>query len=336
MMMRAVVVEGKQRAVVRTVEAPQPGARALVRVQRGGLCGTDLKILSGEIPVAFPRVLGHEMVGRVEVPGARGLVPAGTRVLIDPGISCGYCAVCRDDRPYLCPSGALMGRDVDGGFADLVAVDETCLHPVPQSISDDASAVLQVLATCVHGQERVQISPPRTAVVVGLGVSGLLHLQLMRARGMDTVVGVTRSGWKRELAKSLGATAVAEPQQAQQVVADVSGGQGAGLVVECVGSAPALRQAMTLAGPGGTVLVFGIPPAQVDGVPGYRWYFQELTIVNTRAARPRDYDRAVRLAAAGVVALAPLVTATYPLADVAEAIEVTRDPAHLKVVLKIA
>jgi L-iditol 2-dehydrogenase len=333
--MQAVVVEGRQLAAVRAVPPPDPGARALVRVSRGGLCGTDLKILSGDIPITFPRVLGHEMVGRVAAPGADGLVPTATRVLIDPGISCGRCPVCRNDRSYLCPDGVLMGRDVDGGFADLVAVDETSLHPIPDSIGDDASAVLQVLATCVHAQDRMPVFPGQTAVVVGLGVSGLLHLQLLRVRGIDTVVGVTRSGWKRELARTLGAAAVAAPDEAERVVGQLTGGRGADLVVESVGSAAALRQAMMLAGPGATVLVFGIPPAEVGGLPGYRWYFQELTIVNTRAARPRDYDRAVRLAASGALALEPLVTATYPLAHAVEAIDACRDPAQLKVVLKI-
>jgi threonine dehydrogenase-like Zn-dependent dehydrogenase len=334
--MQAVVAEGRHRAVVRAVRPPEPGGRALVRVQRGGLCGTDLKILSGDIPITFPRVLGHEVVGRVEAPGTGERVSAGTRVLIDPGTSCGYCMVCRDDRPHLCPRGALMGRDVDGGFAELVAVDEARLHPIPQSVGDDASAVLQVLATCVHGQDRVQVFPGQVAAVVGLGVSGLLHLQLLRARGLTTVVGVTRSRWKREIATSLGATVVAAPEDAEQVVAEVSGGQGADLVLECVGASPTLAQAMMLAGPGATVLVYGIPPVEVERLPGYRWYFQELTIVNTRAARPRDYDRAVSFAAAGTLQLAPLITATYPLADAVAAIEATRDPAQLKVVLTTA
>lgn len=114
---------------------PNPAAeeRALVGPSAMGLCGADLKVLAGAIPVRYPRILSHEMIGTVVRPGPMALFPEGSRVLIDPGIACGHCSLCRIDRTHLCPNGALMGRDVDGGFADLVAVDESRLHLVPRS-----------------------------------------------------------------------------------------------------------------------------------------------------------------------------------------------------------
>ena len=331
--MRAVVVEAPGSAAVREVADPRPGTGALVRIERVGLCGTDLKIVDGTVPVRTPRILGHELVGRVHTAGPRGLVPAGTRVVIDPTVACGRCSVCRRDRSHLCPYGALMGRDVDGGGAEYAVVDEDRLHPVPEDIPADAAALLQVLTTCVHGQECVPVFPDQTAVVVGLGVAGLLHLQLLRTRGVRRVLAVTRSTWKRQLALDLGADPVVSPAQAAEAVAEATEGRGADLAVECAGTPDTLRQAMLLAGPGGTVLAFGIT-VQADALPTYQWYYNELTIISPRAARPRDFDRAIELARRRV-RLAPLISATYPLDDATTALARCAASDRLKVVLTV-
>jgi L-iditol 2-dehydrogenase len=331
--MRAVLVEAPGSVAIREVPDPVPGPAALVRIERVGLCGTDRKIVHGAVAVDPPRILGHELVGRVALAGRRKQLPVGTRVAIDPSIACGRCPVCRHDRPHLCPHGALMGRDVDGGCAEYAAVDEDRLYPVPAEISNDAAALLQVLTTCVHAHEGVAAFPGQTAVVVGLGVAGLLHTQLLRVRGVQQVIGVTRSDWKRELATSLGADLVVPPEDAAEAVADVTGGRGADLVVESAGTPETLRNAMFLAGPGGTVLAFGMT-MEADALPTYQWYYKELTIVSPRAARPRDFPRAIALAR-HQLRLAPLVSARYPLQAAAEALASLDDPDRLKVVLDV-
>ncbi len=332
--MRAVLLKDINAISVQEVPEPDPGGRALLRVRRAGLCGTDLKIASGAIPVQVPLIIGHEMVGDVVAAGSRGLVGEGTRVLVDPGISCGHCELCLRDRGYLCRQGGLMGRDLDGGFAELVAVDELQLHPLPATIGDDAAALLQVLSTCVHAQTMLDVFPGQSAVVIGLGVAGQLHLQLLRARGITTVIGVTRSAAKRELAAKLGASAVAPPDEAPAVVAEVTGGRGADLVVEAAGTADTLAQSIELAGSGATILVFGTTTI-AERLPTYQLYYKELTLLNPRAARPRDYDRAIQLCAAGALQLEPLLTATFPLAEAPSAFAACRKPSQLKVALDI-
>ncbi|MBV9384469.1 MAG: alcohol dehydrogenase catalytic domain-containing protein [Streptosporangiaceae bacterium] len=331
--MRAAVVEGPGRVAVRTVPVPPRDGRALVRVDQAGICGTDLKIAAGSVPVAASRVMGHEMTGRVEVAAGNGRVPAGTRVLVNPGVFCGRCDLCGRGLPNICRNGGLLGRDLDGCFAELIAVPGELLHPIPDSLPADDAALLQVLATCVHAQ--VSPEPLRTAAVVGLGVTGLLHVQLLAVRGIETIVGITRSAWKRDLAARFGAGVVAAPDDAAEAVARASGGRGADLVIECAGTAETLAQSMRLAGPGGTVVVFGTTAPAADGLPTYQWYYNELTIRCPRAQRPGDCDEAIALAASGRVELAPLVTARFPLAAAAGALRACEDPTQLKVVLDI-
>jgi len=317
--MRAVYLTEPRSLVTAEVGEPKASAQALVRLEQVGICGTDVKIYKGEIPVAYPRILGHELIGRVERSGARELVPAGTRVLVDPAVACGHCDLCRNDRTNLCQSGALMGRDMNGGLVDLLAVDETQLHPIPDGMEPETTASLQVLGTCVHAQCKLHTQPGDSAVVVGLGVAGLLHLQLLHARGLRPLVGIARSPDKRSLAKRLGATDVAPPDEAEAIVRDVMGG-GASLVVEAVGTVETLALAIRLAAPGATILVFGtITGSEAAGLPFYDLYFKELTILNPRAALPRDYDRGIQLAAGGQVHLAPLFARAYPLENVDDA-----------------
>jgi L-iditol 2-dehydrogenase len=330
---RAALIDQPGTVTVREVPPPAADGHALVRVAQAGLCGTDVKIASGQIPVRTPRVLGHEMTGTVVEPGPRGTVPMGTRVLVNPAVFCGFCDLCRRDLPQLCRNGALLGRDVDGCFAELVAVDEACLHPLPDALPAADAGLLQVLSTCVHAQSGLPAA--ESAVVVGLGVSGLLHLQLLRERGVGTLIGVTRSAAKRELALRLGAGVVAAPSEAADAVAEATGGRGTDVAVECVGTQETLAQAMRLVGAGGTVLVFGTTAPAADGLPTYQWYFKELTILNPRAARPRDCDAAIRLAAGHRLELAPLVTARFPLAQAGRALAACAGPGQLKVMLDV-
>jgi L-iditol 2-dehydrogenase len=333
--MLAAVIEGPGAVVVREIAQPRPGGLALVRVTQAGLCGTDRKLAAGVMPVTPPRVLGHEMTGVVEVPAPGATVPAGTPVVVNPAVFCGMCPQCRGDRPNLCPHGGLLGRDVDGCFAEYVAVAEPLLHPLPAAVTPDEGALLQVLSTCVHAQAAVPVSPDSSAVVLGLGVAGLLHLQLLRARGVRTIVGVTRAAWKRDLGVASGASVVVPPEDAAAAVASATGGRGADLAIECAGTSATLAQAMRLAGAGGTVILFGVLPVG-EQLPTYEAYLKELTIRCPRASVPRDFDTAIRLCADRRLDLAPLVTARFPLTKVTDALAASKHPEHLKIVLDVA
>lgn len=333
--MLAALVTAPNRIDIATVEPPEAQGRALITVDRVGLCGTDNSILHGKIPVAYPRVLGHEVIGHVVRAGPRGEPPEGTRVLVNPSLACGRCTQCRADLAQLCPNGALMGRDSDGGFTEQIAVDEHQLLGVSDDLPRSAAALLQVLGTCVHAQTHLDhVFPGQTAVVIGLGVSGFLMLQLMRARGLQ-VLGVTRSAWKRTLGEQLGAVAVVPPHEARQAVDDLTGGAGVDVSVEAVGTVETFAQAIDLAGLGAQVLLFGT----IGGTPKaelhfYQLYYKELTIHNPRAARHRDYERGIALATSGALDLAALFTHSFPLERASDAFDaLNNDPRALKVAL---
>ena len=330
--MLAAVIEGPGAVVVRDTAPPRAAGLALVRVTRAGICGTDRALAADGIAASPPRVLGHEMTGLVEVPAPGAAVPAGTPVVVNPAAFCGACRECRRGLPNLCARGGLLGRDLDGCFAEYVAVPESLLHPLPEGITADEAALLQVLSTCVHAQPSAAAD---SAVVLGLGVAGLLHVQLLRDRGVPAIVGVTRAAWKRDLALASGASVVVAPDDAAAAVAEATGGRGADVVIECAGAAGTLAQAIRLAGPAATVIMFGTARV-ADGLPVYAAYLAELMIRCPRASRPGDFDTAIRLCAERRVALAPLITGRYPLGEVARALAASGRPEHLKIVLDVA
>ncbi len=331
--MRALVLRAPGEVELAEVADPRPGDAALVRVLTAGVCGTDLKVIDGSVRVEHPRILGHEAVGEVVVAGSSGRHAVGDRVLVDPAVTCGSCTPCLTDLPHLCAQGGLLGRDVDGCFADLISVDESRLHTVPGAIDPAVGPLLQVLGTCVHAQTLVEPLPEGPAVVVGLGVSGLLHLQLLRARGVTTIVGLTRSASGRRLAERLGATVTAHPADAARVVAEATGDRGAPLVVETSGVPDGVQTALDAAAPAGTILQFGTISDRGHDLDLYPLYLKELRVIGARSARPRDLARAIDHVAAGDVSLEPLAGQRFDAGDHGAAIERSRTAGALKVTL---
>jgi 2-desacetyl-2-hydroxyethyl bacteriochlorophyllide A dehydrogenase len=327
-------VLGPERIEVTDVPEPLPEESVLVRAGQVGICGTDTKILAGKIPVDYPRIMGHEMVGAVVSAPEGSPYPEGTRVLVDPGVACGWCDLCRAGRFNICRNGGLLGRDMDGVFTELIHVPVNRLVPVPDSITDKASGMLQVLGTCVHAVKRVTPFPGQVAAVLGLGVAGQLIGQLLRLRGM-TVVGITRSEWKRQLAADSGTDHVVAPDEAPILLDEVSEGRGPNLVVEAVGTEATLAEAIEMAGTGGEVLAYGTITGGQRGLPYYQLYHKELTLHNPRAAVVGDYADGVALAAAGSLSLEPIVTHELDLEEAEKAFELVHDSSSLKVLMRV-
>lgn len=322
---------------IEIADVPEPSSPDLheVRVEQVGICGTDTKILAGKIPVAYPRIMGHEVVGVVTSAPSGSHLPSGGRVLVDPGVACGWCDLCLASRPHLCRNGGLLGRDVDGSFTERLLVPESRLISVPDSVSRKASGLLQVLGTCVHAVKRVDLFPGRVVAVIGLGVTGQLLTQLLALQGA-TVVGITRSEWKRELAIEHGASRAVGPREASDVLDEVTEGRGPALVVEAVGTEATLAQAIEMVGIGGEILAYGTITGGGAGLPYYHLYHKELTIHNPRAAVIGDYADGIALTASGSLSLEPIVTHELSLEDAPRAFELVHDPSALKVLMSVS
>lgn len=335
--MKAMVLKGPSTLVQEELAHPAPGpGETLVRITHSGVCGTDLKIYQGGIPVDYPRIMGHEMIGEVVEVGDDQGVAVGTRVIIDPVLYCGKCHVCQIGQEHLCPTGFVLGRDLNGGFAEYMVAPSAAIFPLPDNISGETAPLIQVMTTCLHAQRLVNIFPGESVVVVGLGVAGQLHIQLAKARGAYPVIGITRSPVRRELAEKLGADFTFAPgDDAHEQIRQLTGGRGADLVIESVGAVSVLADAMHLARIGGRLLLFGIYTAKEAALPFYQMYFKELAIINARAAKREDYPGCIDLVSRGEVQLDPLVSHVLPLDELERAITMLgeRDDQRMKVIM---
>ena len=311
--MKAMVLRAPSDLVEDEVARPQPAAgQVLVRITHSGVCGTDYKIFNGSIPVPYPLIPGHEMAGE--------RADTGERVIIDPETYDGTCFYCSKGLTNLCPNGTLIGRDVNGGFAEYLQVPATQVHRLPDSIDDQTAPMIQVLTTCLHAQRQVETFPGDTVVVLGLGVTGQLHVQLAKARGAR-VIGITRSAEKRAMAEKLGADlTIAGGDEAIQKVREATDGRGADLTIETTGVMKQLADSIHMTRFGGKVLMFGIYTVKEGALPFYDIYFKEISLISARVAKAEDYPASIALVERGQVRLGPLVSDVMPLGELKAAI----------------
>jgi len=325
--MKAAVLHGPRDLRVQAITPPEPGAdEVLVQVTLAGLCGTDHRIWSGKRSVRYPRVMGHELVGR--------LAESGERVVVEPNFSCGACALCREGNRNLCLARTAVGIDVDGGFAELVRVPSRCCWPAPGPAADEDLLLTEPLAVVVRAVGRGAPKAGETAAVVGAGTLGLLALQVLRARGARVLV-VSRTHRRLELATELGAEAVHALADGPLDAAArrVSGREGVDLVVETAGAAEAVGQALELVRPGGRVVLTGLPhePAPLNVFSVVR---REVTIAGSMIYQD-EFPAALELVASGAVRTRPLVTHHFKLDAIGEAFIAHTDERAIKVALVI-
>ncbi len=318
--MKAMVLTAPGELAQDEVSNPAGGpGQVLVRVTHSGICGTDYKIFNGSIPVRYPRIMGHEMVGEVVEAGDTALRP-GDKVIIDPELYCGSCFHCRIGQTHLCPKGILLGRDANGGFAEYLAAPPSQVFKLSDGLSIRTAPIIQVLTTCLHAQRQVAIFPGEYVVVLGLGVTGQLHVQLAKARGA-TVIGVTRSAEKLALAETFGADVTIQGGDgAVEKVREATEGRGPDVVIETTGVVSQLAAAINMTRSGGRVLMFGIITAKEGALPFYDLYFKELSLINARVAKGEDYPGAIGLVERGLVKLEPLVSDVMPLGKLKAAV----------------
>jgi len=330
------VLERPEHVETRVIDPPRldDPAQSLVRVRTVGLCGTDVSIFHGSIPVALPRVLGHEISG--EVADGPDSLARGTRVLIDPNVTCGVCARCLEHRENICDRARLIGRDSDGGMQDLLVVPASNLHPLPASVPEHVAPAIQMLSTCLHGQRLASVDPDMSVVVVGLGVTGSMHVQLARMRGAHAIVGITRSPEKLAMSVRLGADVAIGADDPDLVprTLEATGG-GADVVIESAGTVATLGLSVALARPGGRVLAYGTITEGGGPFPYYDLYYKELDVISPRAATVRDVADAIEIVADGSVDLAPLVTHRIGPGRVGDALAAGPQPGRLKTVIEM-
>lgn len=305
---------------VRVTDEPEPRAgddETLVRVDAVGICGSDLHWFTegaiGDARLARPLVLGHEIGGTIATGPRRG-----QRVAVDPSVPCWTCPPCRRGDPNLCVRIVFAGHGTtDGGLREYLAWPTRRVHPVPDSVSDEAIPVLEPLGVALHALDLAHQRVGQTVGVVGCGPIGLLTVQVAVLGGARAVIATEPLAHRREMAAGFGAVAV-EPHDAVVVVADATSDEGLDVVIEVAGTDAAVDSAIDLVRPGGRVVLAGIPDDDRTTFRASVARRKGLTLSLCRRMKEM-YPRAVALAGSKRVDLDGIVTDRFPLRDATQA-----------------
>lgn len=325
--MQAVLLLGPGQLSCQDIPIPEPGAEEVVlKIGAALTCGTDLKaFLRGHPKWPMPTRFGHEYAGTVVARGAQvTTVREGDEVMLVPTGPCGSCFYCQRQQENLCTS--LMETYVLGGYAEYLTVParviRTNLFAKPAALPFAEAALLEPLSCVMFGLEQTVLRPDDTAVVIGAGAVGLLHLVVLRALGVERVYVIARNPQRAQTARELGAYGIitCAAEEACAEVLAVTAGRGADLVVECTAQPRVWEAAVFLARPGGQVVLFGGCPAGTTvSLDTYRLHYDQVRVLSPFHFTPKAVRRAYELLTAGKIPAGKLISGTYPLTQLPEA-----------------
>jgi L-iditol 2-dehydrogenase len=341
--MMAAVFYGPRDIRIERVARPSPNDdEALIAVRSCGICGTDNHLWEGTFPIdVVPRILGHEFAGEVTDVGANKTgFAAGDHVVADINIGCGQCVYCHRDQKLLCPELTQLGIHRDGGFAEYVVAPVATLRKLPEKMTFPDAALVEPVVCALHGQDQAGIAPGESLAIIGAGPMGLIHAMLGKVRGAAPIAISEVNERRLEHARRIGVEAVIDGNAADAVdqLRAATGGAGADVVVEAVGSEATYRQATKLLRPGGRLLMFGAPAPNVTvPIHPFDMYRNEWKLVGSFAGTYRSWLDAIALIANSRLDTAQLITSEIALEELPGALEsLATDPAAIKVQVAFA
>jgi len=310
--MKAAVLEEPGKLAIRELPDPNcPPGGVVVKILASQVCSTDLHMWQrGHPALRCPRILGHEISGVVaEVAKEVEGVKTGDKVQVYPGISCGTCRFCLQGRENLCPSIRILGFSVDGGFGQYLVLPEKaikngCLNPATHPLSAAEAAMAEPLACCLNGLEKVAMRPGETVLILGAGPIGCLFAMAAKYHGSGRVIVMEKDSGRISQARLGLEDDVLDANKVDVVeaVMELTGGQGADVVVTCFREAALEYPLLDLAAPGGRVLMFsgisadqGVVPTDLNAV-----HYRELALMGSYGCTSVQCQRALEIMADGL------------------------------------
>jgi L-iditol 2-dehydrogenase len=298
--MRAAVYYNNKDIRIEEVPRPKIGPRELlVRVIASGICGSD--VMEWYRIKKAPRVLGHEISGEiVEVGSDVDRFRVGQRVFVSHHVPCDECRYCQAGHHTACST--LRSTNFDpGGFAEYVRVPDINVQKgtfvLPDEVTFEEGTFVEPLGCVIRGQRVADIRADQTVLVIGSGISGLMHIQLVRIRGVSNVIATDINDYRLESAQRFGANVVVNAKEdVPEAVKAANNGRLADTVIVCTAALSAFEQAFESVDCGGTLLLFAptAPEVRVP-LPLYDVYFKGTRIVFSYAAVEQDITEAIEV-----------------------------------------
>ncbi|UCG34787.1 MAG: zinc-dependent dehydrogenase [Candidatus Omnitrophota bacterium] len=300
---------------VRLEELPTPqisSGELLVKVLASGICGSD--VMEWYRIKKAPLVLGHEIAGEIVKVGKEvDNYKIGDRVFVSHHIPCNTCYYCLNGHHTACETLHTTNYD-PGGFAEYIRVPrlnvDRGVFLLPEEVSYEQGAFVEPLACVVRGQRVANLKPAQTVLILGSGISGLLHLLLARTSGAGRVIATDISEYRLKTAKELGADVViGAGEDIPSRLREVNDNRLADLVIVCTGAYSAFTQALESVDRAGTVLFFAPTEPGVElPIPVNDFWRNEIKLMPSYGGSPLDISVAIELIRSGRVAVDKMIT----------------------------
>lgn len=302
---------------------PRPAAdEVLIHVRASGLCSTDIHLLSGHQPLGnLPRILGHELAGDiVELGSAVKGWMVNDRVTCGVDVPCGNCKHCRTGQTQRCHLKKRIGFELNGGHSEYVTVPATSLVKFSERISYEQACILPDAVACTYhsmvGQGKLTLG--QTVAILGVGGLGIHGVQIGVHAGAK-VIATSRRPERLKIAENFGAIPVNTTQQSlEQVVNDLTGGEGVDLVVDNIGNNASVTQGLNVLRPGGKFLVVAYLEEYFQ-IPSIPFFSKEYELIGCRGSTRQDLVDVVRHVESGVIQ--PVVGIQFDLEEVDKAVD---------------
>ena len=327
--MKAILYKGKPNNLsLEEVEQPKiVEGETLIRVRYAGFCGSDIERLeTGNWPTDYlPVIPGHEFMGEViKIAGDRSDL-IGRRVVVEPIINCGKCEMCKAGHSHICYSRKLLGVHINGGMAEYAAVPVNNLYKIPDSITDEESAIIEPTAVSIHIFNRSNFKKGSSVLIVGAGTVGLLLAQVLRFNGAGTVDFLEIDEKRKEFCKKFGF----------KVVDPSNSGQYYNYGFEISGSEKGFFNLLESIKKRGTMILVGFPKKKYS-IDLNDLIFNELELRGSLVYKSNEFEKAIDLLSKKVINARPLITDIFDLKDFTIALEKLKNRESMKVMLRFS
>jgi 2-desacetyl-2-hydroxyethyl bacteriochlorophyllide A dehydrogenase len=311
--------------VVEVPSAPLQPDEVRLRVDRAGICGSDLATWRGDWPSpVVPSIKGHEVSGTIvetgaEVDGSR----VGELVAVRPIRGCGDCRYCERGLYSRCSDFKMYGGHFAGGWAEEMVVRQDHARTLAPHVPHDDAGFAEPIAVVAHGFNLVGSLEGASVAVLGAGVLGLIAIQVARARGARSVYATGRQDKKLALAKHFGA-ATGDTRSQDPITAGLEQGGPFDVIFDTIGSSDALNQGLKLSARGGWILLLAGPHEPTLSFDYADHHRREVAILSS-LIYGEDFDDCLPLLNEGTLDLAPLLTHRFAVADAVHAVEFAND-----------
>ncbi len=327
---------------VRIEEIPIPNIgddEALLKVMASGICGSDV-IEWYRVPKA-PRVLGHEATGVIENVGSKAKgVKVGDRVFVSHHVPCNQCRYCQRGSNTACHTLHTTNY-YPGGFSQYIRVPKINIdfgiYKLPEDMSFEEGTFIEPLACVSRGQRLAVLKKDDTVLIVGGGISGILHTQLAKFKGLENIVVADINSYRLELAKKFGANQTLNAKEnLPQKLKEINNGRLADQVIVCTGATSAALTALDCVENGGTILFFAVPDPTVKlPVPINQFWRNEITMRTSYGAAPNDLEESMRVLATKQLNIKDMITHRLSLSEAQEGFKLMAEAGQsLKVILE--